>query len=160
MGLRVNIWENAPLSKSKAVPALHTNAASAPSPADNATGAARGAPTPTNTLHTPTTEQEEKVSAIPAGSTVVPAVEVGIVNQQLVCLGDPSLEDQWLEVQTQGGDEFVMPELRLDASRVPLEAVLLVRPRFRTSNIKQVLADTFVLVLLGRSNQCEYFARC
>lgn len=153
VGLRVNIWANAPLSKSKAVPALHTDAASAPSPADNATGAAAGAPTPSNTLHNPATDQDEKVSAIPAGSTVVPAVEVGIVNQQLVCLGDPSLEDQWLEVQTQGGDELVMPELRLDASRVALEAVLLVRPPFGSSNTKQVLADIFVLELLGRSNQ-------
>ena len=120
----MRMWVNAPLSKTTA--SLDTKA---PATAADTAGAAIGAAGATNTPHAPVTEQEEPVSAILPGSTLVPAVEVGIVNQQLVCVGDPSLEDQWLEAQTQGHTGFTVPELELDASTTPVEAMLLVCTR-------------------------------
>lgn len=106
------------------------------------TGATAGAPVATNTPSVPVAAQEEQVSFIPPGSTVIPAVEVGIVNQQLVCVGDPSLEDQWLEARTQEHVGITVPELKFDASTVPVEAMLLVRVYCKIDCLQH--ADSFV----------------
>lgn len=128
VGLRVSIWTNAPLSKDVA-PAITGAVAVAEV---TASGATIGTPTATNAPSIPHGEQEEQVSAIPAGSTIIPALEVGIVNQQLVCIGDPSLQDQWREAQIQERLGIAVPHLQLDASSVPVEAVMLVCSRFRS----------------------------
>lgn len=119
VGLRMSIWKNAPLSKENN---SFTATAGGPDAA-----AAPGAPVATNVPGLSAPGHEENVSAIPKGSTVVPAVEVGIVNQQLACVGDPSLEDQWLQGRIQEQLGVAVPALKLDATSVPLEAMLLVR---------------------------------
>jgi hypothetical protein len=114
------LWTNAPLSKQICDT---TGLASRPDAAASAAPVATSTPS----ISTPGEGAQQEISAIPPGSTVVPAVEVGIVNQQLLCVGDPSLEDQWLEAKVQEQLGVAVPELQCDASSVPLEAMLLVR---------------------------------
>jgi hypothetical protein len=119
VGLRIQLWTNAPLSK----PTSDT-----PGVASGPVAAASAVPVAPNTSSTPPVGEavEQGISAIPPGSTVVPAVEVGIMNQQLIFVGDPSLEDQWLEARVQEQLGIAVPKLRCNASSVPLEAMLLV----------------------------------